>query len=146
MRRSEVTSAMVKLMAPETRVELGFDCPQLPSLPSAGPGATVLERQMQRTVANYCLLHCLPFVWHATNKRSTATRGCPDFIIGLSRGTLWLEMKLPGEKLSTDQEAFQQRLKAQGIRLEICYSDAEAIALIGRKIPVTPKGKRVTGN
>ena len=120
---------ILELMEPKDRADragrAGRTAAQTPTR-----GALRLEREHQRVVANYCHLEDLPFIWHATNARSRATIGTPDFIIGLRRGTLWLEMKLPGQKLSADQEVFRAVLRAQGITLHIAYSDDEAIKLI----------------
>lgn len=89
-----------------------------------------LEKDEQRSFANWLLLHELPFVWHSTAKRSTATPGTPDFIVGVSGVTLWIEFKRAQAELSEDQEKFRVLLERQKIRLFVCYSAFEAIQLL----------------
>jgi hypothetical protein len=90
-----------------------------------------LEREEQRQFASYCLLHDLPFSWHATNARSKATPGTPDFWTGVNRFSLWIEFKRDYScKLSPEQEEFKAKLEAQGMRLYIVYSALEAIELV----------------
>jgi hypothetical protein len=77
------------------------------------------------------LLHDLPFSWHATNARSKATPGTPDFWTGVNRFSLWIEFKRDYScKLSPEQEEFKAKLEAQGMRLYIVYSALEAIELV----------------
>jgi hypothetical protein len=90
-----------------------------------------LERKEQGSFANYCLLHDLPFVWHATNTKSKASVGTPDFWCGINRCGIWVEFKRDFScKLSKDQEEFARKLEAQGLKLYVVYSAAEAIALL----------------
>jgi hypothetical protein len=90
-----------------------------------------LEREEQRQFANHCLLHELPFVWHATHKPSKATPGTPDFWVGINRLGIWIEFKRDyTEKLSTEQEEFARKLEAQGMKLYVVYSALEAIELV----------------
>jgi hypothetical protein len=89
-----------------------------------------LERQEQRIFANECLRRELPFVWHRTDRKSAATLGTPDFIVGLDGQTLWIEFKAPGGILSLEQTKFRERLAEQQITLHICRGAAQAIALL----------------
>ncbi len=89
------------------------------------------EREEQRQFANYCLLHDLPFCWHATHTRSKATPGTPDFWVGVNRCGLWIEFKRDySQKLSQEQEEFARKLERQGMRLYIVYSALEGIELL----------------
>lgn len=60
----------------------------------------------------------------------TGTRpGVPDTNLPTRRGLyagLWIEFKRPGEKLRKEQVEWVNRLKAQGHRVEVCYSWTEA--------------------
>jgi hypothetical protein len=91
---------------------------------------TRLERQHQSVFANHCLSKGYAYTWHRTDKPSTASPGTPDFIVGANERTYWIEFKLPGQKLSPDQEDFEKALTAQGLILYVVYSDAEAIQII----------------
>jgi hypothetical protein len=89
------------------------------------------EREEQRHFANYCLLHQYPFVWHATNTRSKATPGTPDFWVGVNRCGLWIEFKRDYScKLSEQQEDFARKLERQGMKLYVVYSCNEAMELV----------------
>ena len=102
-------------------------------LPPLGSVATTrLEKAEQGTFAQWCLLHELPFVWHATHAPSKATPGTPDFIVGAAGKTLWIEFKRleAGQRLSSAQEAFKSRLARQNIALHVLTSAAQAIELL----------------
>src|SRR4029077_13483510 len=81
-----------------------------------------LERDEQRLFANWCLLHALPFCWHATHKPSTATTGVFDFWVGKDTRSAWLEFKSLPVRLSKEQLEFGQRLDAQGLEWHIVHS------------------------
>ena len=69
-------------------------------------------------------------VWHRTDKRSTANRGCPDFIVAARGTTFWIEFKREGEDLRPDQAAFKKQLAQNGIQMHVVNSASEAVALI----------------
>jgi hypothetical protein len=99
--------------------------------PERAPNRTSrFERQHQGVFANHCLRKGYAYTWHRTDKPSTASPGTPDFIVGAHGKTHWIEFKLPGEKLSADQEDFATRLKSQAIVLQVVYSDEEAIKMV----------------
>src|SRR5262245_4591399 len=118
LRRDQLTKGMLSPMSPEDQAIYN------PSEPGVHPPYAEdhhlpvkthkRERDEQRQFANWCLLHHYPFVWHSTYKRSTATVGCPDFIVGVNKTTLWIEFKRAGEDLTPDQEAFRRRLHEVG--------------------------------
>jgi hypothetical protein len=93
-------------------------------------GANQLEKKEQSQFANDLLRKGLPYVWHSTARASTATPGCPDFILAIAGVTLWVEFKRPGYKLSEDQEKFRVALERQGIFLHVVYSADQAIKLV----------------
>jgi hypothetical protein len=90
-----------------------------------------LERDEQRVFANWCLLNGLPFCWHATHKRSTATTGVFDFWVGNYSRSGWIEFKRKGGKLSPEQRLFADRLTAQDLHnWHIVETAAQAIAIV----------------
>jgi len=93
-------------------------------------GRPRLERDEQRLFANWCLLNALPFCWHATHKRSTATKGVFDFWVGRDSRSAWLEFKLLPLRLSKEQLAFGDQLSAHKLEWHIVTSAAEAIQII----------------
>jgi hypothetical protein len=95
------------------------------------PKTDRVERTEQKQFANWCLLNELPFSWHKTNIRSTATPGTPDFWVGVNRMSLWIEFKRDHTcKLSEAQEDFGQKLARQRMTLYVVYSAAEATELV----------------
>src|SRR5262249_34060514 len=94
------------------------------------------ERQEQGDFANWLLLensrgHRIPFSWHATNTRSKATPGTPDFWVGINGRSLWIEFKKDRTcKLSPEQEEFRSACEAQRVEHYVVYSSAEAIKLV----------------
>jgi hypothetical protein len=89
-----------------------------------------LEREEQRIFARELTRLELPFYWHRTDKRTGATLGVPDFIVGVGGATLWIEFKALGGTLSLEQTKFLIRLGRQRLALHVCRSAAEAIKLI----------------
>jgi hypothetical protein len=89
-----------------------------------------LERDEQRLFANWCLLHALPFCWHATHKPSTATRGVFDFWVGKDSRSAWLEFKSLPVRLSKEQLEFGDALSAHKLEWHIVHSAQEAIAIV----------------
>lgn len=90
-----------------------------------------LERDEQRLFANWCLLHALPYCWHATHKRSSGTTGIFDFWVGKGGQSAWIEFKIsPRAKLRAEQQAFCDKLLAQGLRCHVVTSAEAAIRIV----------------
>src|ERR1700752_1985689 len=116
--------------------------PAQQSLIKGAPGEPALERAQilkgrprlepdeQRLFANWCLLHALPFCWHATHMPSTATTGAFVFWGGKDRRSGWLEFKSLPVRLSKEQVEFGDRLSAHQLEWHTVHSDAEAIAIV----------------
>jgi VRR-NUC domain len=129
---------IAKLMSAEDQKRFGFVDPGIHPPYAEDHHAPVqtgrLEREEQRQFANWLLLNGYKArVWHATHKATTANPGVCDFIVPIWGGTLWIEFKLPGAKLSEAQEEFRAGLEAKGHQLYVCYSAGEAIALVKQK-------------
>jgi hypothetical protein len=88
------------------------------------------EAVEQANFASACKERGWRHVWHRTDKRSTANRGCPDFIVAANGHTYWIEFKVKGEELRPDQAAFKKQLAQNGIVMSIVNSAAEAVAII----------------
>src|SRR5215471_8978635 len=88
------------------------------------------EAVEQANFAIACKARGWRHVWHRTDKRSTANRGCPDFIVAARSTTFWIEFKRQGEELRPDQAAFKKELAQNGILMSIVNSASEAVALI----------------
>lgn len=97
--------------------------------PSVSPKANRLEREEQRTFANWCLQQDLAFVWHSTAHATKASVGCPDFVVQIAGHTLWIEFKGQRGRLSPEQEEFRGRLVRQAALYFVVESAAEAIDL-----------------
>jgi hypothetical protein len=90
------------------------------------------EADEQANFAKECKDRGWRAVWHRTDKRSTANRGTPDFIVGARGTTWWIEFKLPGEELSPDQKAFRKELESNGITMYVAYNALWAVQIIER--------------
>jgi hypothetical protein len=127
-----------RLMSPEDQERYGFVNPGVHPPYAEDHHAPVqtgkLEREEQRQFASWLMLNNYKAkVWHATHKATTANPGVCDFIVPIWGGTLWIEFKLPGARLSEAQEEFRAGLEAKGHQLYVCYSAGEAIALVKQK-------------
>ena len=59
--------------------------------------------------------------------------GVPDVVVPVMRGgfgSLYIEMKTPGNRPTTEQAEYHKVLRALGHRVQVCYSAAEAIGEI----------------
>ncbi len=59
--------------------------------------------------------------------------GVPDLVLPVARGgfhALYIEMKRHPNKVSDNQQKWIERLRAQGNRVEVCWSANEAITLL----------------
>lgn len=144
MKRSEVTPEMIKRMSPEDQKRYSDIVIAVEDFPNLHPddltappeykpqprNQTDLERVQQREFASWLSLEDYPYCWHRTDKKSTGTLGCPDFIVAVCGVTLWIEFKRPGYRLSPDQEKFRYRLVKHGNHMHLVYSSDEAIKLV----------------
>jgi hypothetical protein len=138
-----LTSDLIKLMDPEDQRRYGaFSTPGdtvvRPPADGLRRGAKThkLEREEQAHFANWLLLQRskgrkIPFCWHATNARSKATPGTPDFGVGCFRSWVWLEFKRDAScELSDEQEEFKRDCEFRNIPYFIVFNSMEAIKLV----------------
>ena len=119
---------LLRCMDPKDRVHLGKA--GLTAKEATAVAQKRLEREEQRIFARELTRLELPFCWDRTDKRTGATLGVPDFIVGVAGVTLWIEFKALGGTLSLEQTKFLIRLGRQRLALHVCRSAAEAIKLI----------------
>jgi len=62
------------------------------------------ERILQGQIVNILRLRSIEVCWHRTDTRSAATVGWPDLTFAVNGQAIAWEVKLPGGKLSKDQE------------------------------------------
>jgi hypothetical protein len=66
------------------------------------------ERELQGQIVNLLRLKGVEVLWHRTDKKSAATVGWPDLTFAVESGlrtvAIGMEVKLPGKKLSTEQQ------------------------------------------
>jgi len=89
-----------------------------------------LERDEQRIFANWLLSHALPYCWHSTHRRTTATVGVYDFWVGKDGRSAWFEFKQLPVRLSKEQVQFGNSLLAHGIEHHLVLSADEAIKIV----------------
>lgn len=84
-----------------------------------------LEEALHNDFISWLNRHELAYVHAAMKKRSTIQKGCPDFTVtaGERYGyrSLYIEFKLPGKKLSPEQESYIAELQRKGCKVLICY-------------------------
>jgi len=104
--------------------------------PKRSPKRDADERKQQGEFASWLSLQRskgrkIPYCWHATNSRSKATSGTPDFWVGINGHAIWYEFKKDRTcKLTTEQEEFRSACKAQRVEHYVVHSSAEAIKLV----------------
>jgi hypothetical protein len=137
-----LTSDLIKLMDPEDQRRYGaFSTPGDTVVAPKddyrrGPKTEKAEREEQAHFANWLLLQRsngrkMPFCWHATNARSKATPGTPDFGVGTWTGWIWIEFKRDyTSEYSQEQEIFRDDCRARGIPWYVAYTTAQAIEIV----------------
>jgi hypothetical protein len=104
---NSIPAHMQSCITPADRERLGITKPKQPR-------EVTEQSQFAKWLTDEQLLP--PAVWHKTNKASTATLGCPDFIVAVRGHHLWFEFKRYDGELSPVQRFFQSvRLKSSGL-------------------------------
>lgn len=67
----------------------------------------------------------IPFRYDRPDKKTRTTKGEPDFLITWMGRSLHIECKIPGGKLSPDQEARIAFIRRSGNPVEVCHSVEE---------------------
>jgi hypothetical protein len=140
-RRQDLTQEMIRCMSASDQARYGGQPgihPPYAEDPHPPVNTGEAEKVMQRNFAAECINRRWRPVWHGMHKRSTANRGCPDFIVGARGHTFWIEFKKPGEDLSPDQATFKIELGQNGIPMYTCFSADEAVQVIEQWVPNTP--------
>jgi hypothetical protein len=135
---SDLNEAMRRCLDPEVRKELdtkaGLPNAGLTSQEARSKGLRKLERQEQRTLANWLSLQesegRLSYDWSATNRRATCRAGMPDFKIYKGGRVLFGEMKIDRNGLSEAQRQMHEVLSRAGCEVEIWTSADSAIRRI----------------
>jgi hypothetical protein len=154
--RLELTPHLVRLMSPDDQARFTGG-PQTESCIrdsiNTSRKITTDERKEQGDFANWLLLQNsqgrrIPFSWHATNARSKATPGTPDFFVGIAGHALWFEFKRDAScRLSREQEEFRLCCEAQRIEWHLVHSASEAIEVVQKgRCPAKEAGEHRKGN
>jgi hypothetical protein len=105
-------------------------------LPKRSPKRDADERKQQGEFASWLSLQRskgrkIPYCWHATNSRSKATSGTPDFWVGINGSGIWFEFKKDDTcKLTTEQEEFRDGCAAQRIEWHLVHTAQQAIDVV----------------
>lgn len=77
--------------------------------------------------ARWCDERGIPYHRNRPDKRTTAIKGDPDFLLTWCSYCVYIECKVPGRKLSKDQEKRIAYLRKAGNKVAICYSVQDCI-------------------
>jgi hypothetical protein len=134
--RQQLTPEILRCMSPQDQATYGPGIhPDYADDPHPPVKTDEPEKKIQHDFAAVCIELGWSMVWHGMHKRSTANRGCPDFIVGAYAQSFWIEFKKPGEDLSPDQKLFRSQLADNGITMYTCFSWREAVDLIEQHRP-----------
>ena len=84
------------------------------------------ERNIHEDIISYLRRSSIPYDHSRMDRKSTNTRGHPDFSIYLRNRVLFLEVKMPSGKLSDVQEERILELSKAGNQVEVIYSYDQA--------------------
>lgn len=88
------------------------------------------EKEIHKTILNYCALHGIVVIRARMDRKSTLMPGVYDFTLLKDGRGMCIECKTYGGKCSPKQIEFGQQLYAASVPHKICYSDTEAIEFI----------------
>ena len=113
MKISEIPESYKKLMSVEDRRLLGIET--FEEMKKKFEAKT--ERQLQRQIVQYLRLRGIEVIWHATNRKSTDTKGTPDILFavlvnGFPAACSW-EIKFGNGLLSKAQENMLERMQTR---------------------------------
>lgn len=125
---------ILKLMTKEDRNPMG----------KAGLTATEItqifsakrEKEMHDIFSQWLNLNGVPFIHARTDKKSTIAKGAPDFTLIYRGKALCIEFKMPGQKITPDQDLFIEHLKKSETPVFICNMAAEAIELTRKTLKI----------
>ncbi len=130
--RAVIPPHLLKLMSRADRESFGRDG-MLPVERKAELDAT-LEASTHNQFIQWCNLHGIFYIHSNMRKKSTTTKGLPDFCIAIDGQAVAVEFKTMDGSLSEDQEKAIDKMRG-GInqwRVEVCTSLEQAIAFVGR--------------
>jgi hypothetical protein len=110
--------------------------------PNRSPKRHADEKKQQSDFASWLSLQNskgrkIPFCWHATNNRSKATPGTPDFWVGINGHAMWFEFKRDQTcKSRPEQEEFRSGCEVQHVEHYVVYSSQQAIGIVETAAPV----------
>ncbi len=92
------------------------------------------EAGIQQEISDWLRSQRAFFVWHRTDKPSTAQVGTPDFV-GCSKyfGPFALEVKKPGGKETREQAGALLHARLEGMRAAVVHSLVEAVEFLNSK-------------
>lgn len=78
----------------------------------------------------YLKKNAIPYHRNRPDRKTTGIVGDPDFLCVLAGRGIYVECKVPGKKLSTDQVERIAYLRAAGNRVEVAYSLQECVTAV----------------
>jgi VRR-NUC domain len=117
---------ILEKMDPRDRAQLGRA--GLTATECAERSAVKSERAEQRLFSSWLSLRGIYFVRPRDDKKSTIRTGHPDYSLFHSGKVLFVEMKVPGGRLSEEQNECMMQLRKAGFTVVTAYGAAEAIA------------------
>lgn len=106
---------------------------------------TISEKAMHEQFLAWLRVHDppLPYVHSRTDRKSTIQVGWPDVTVFYGGRAIGVEFKLPGQKLTADQEKVHAELRAVNVPVKTCFTVIEAIEFakecLTAPVPPTPR-------
>lgn len=117
-----------RLVPKETRVELKAPT----SAEVSEKQNTKREKELQENIANLLRQRGIWFFRQRMDRRTTGTVGWPDFTFAVFGRPVVFECKLPGRRLTKEQDECLNRLMANGWRFAVIESEVEAVAVLNQ--------------
>lgn len=89
-----------------------------------------LERDLHKLIMNELSRRQIFYVHSRTDKKTSQNVGVPDFIFAVLGLPTAVEVKLPGRKLTADQEYVRNAMIQDGWRYEVVYSFDQFVSLL----------------
>ncbi len=123
--------SLVRCMGAADRARLGLASVVDATAPAARNKEDMKrERDLQIQIVSFLRMRGHTVIWSRLDRRLTATKGTPDILLAVHGRAVALEAKLPGGKLSEDQERMRDGLIADGWKYALVTSLEEAKAVV----------------
>ncbi len=129
--RASLPDSLLRRVSPSDRQAAGLPCPVSALAAKAVAKAEhKREKALQDQIVNWLRLRGITVIRSRMDRKTTNNRGVADLLFAVRGQAVAVEVKLPGQKATADQEKFLAILSADGWKVAVVHSLDEARAVV----------------